>query len=171
MFNSQLNGQNAPTSRKIEWISWEEAVKRNETVPKKFFVDLYTDWCGWCKKMDKTTFVNDSIEAYMSQNYYCVKLDAETRDSIRFQNNVFTFVVLQKMGDRDVGYNTLALSLLDQQMSFPSFVFLTERFERVMISPGFKQPQQLMPELRFVAEEHYKTAKWEDFEKSYRMGQ
>ncbi|MFM2269767.1 MAG: hypothetical protein RL757_3208 [Bacteroidota bacterium] len=166
-FSFTLTAQTAKSGGKIEWISWEEAVKRNETVPKKFFVDVYTDWCGWCKKMDKSTFVNDSVSAYMSENFYCVKLDAERRDTVIFQKNAFTYY---DMGNGK-GFHTLALSLLDQQMSFPSFVYLTEKFERVMISPGFKQPYQIMPELKFVFGENFRTQSWEDFDKKYPKGQ
>ena len=40
---------------KIKWISIEEAEKLNKENPKKIMIDVYTDWCGWCKKMDKDT--------------------------------------------------------------------------------------------------------------------
>jgi thiol:disulfide interchange protein len=33
----------------VRWYTWEEAVKANAVVKKKFFIDVYTDWCGWCK--------------------------------------------------------------------------------------------------------------------------
>ncbi|HLT51685.1 MAG TPA: DUF255 domain-containing protein, partial [Arenibacter sp.] len=50
-------------AQNITWLSWEEAVKLAETEkdPKKIFVDVYTDWCGWCKKMDKDTFQDPKV--------------------------------------------------------------------------------------------------------------
>jgi thioredoxin-related protein len=163
---SVVYAQTTKTNGKIEWISWEEAVRRNETQPKKIFIDVYTDWCGWCKKMDKSTFVTDSVEQYMSANFYCVKLDAERRDTVVFQQNAFVYV---STGD-DKGYHTLAASLLDGQLSFPSFVYLTEKFERVMIAPGFMQPYQIMPQLKFVHGEHFRKESWNDFDKNYPHG-
>ncbi len=145
---------------KINWITWEQAVEANKTTPKKIFVDLYTDWCGWCKVMDKETFTVDSIAEYMSKNYYCVKFNAEQKGAIDFGGQKFEFI---EQGAR--GYHALAAALTDGRMSYPTCVYLTENYERVMISPGYKKPNQIMPELRYTAENAFKTVKWEDFKK------
>jgi thioredoxin-related protein len=148
-------------TEKLEWISWEEAVERNKTAPRKFIVDVYTDWCGWCKVMDRETFTVDSISNYLKTNFYCVKLNAERRDTVYFNNNAFTFV--EQGGGR--GFHTLAASLVDGNLSYPTLVYLTEKYERVMISPGFKRAPQLMPELKYVATQAYMNTSWEDFTK------
>ncbi|MBT8210292.1 MAG: thioredoxin domain-containing protein, partial [Eudoraea sp.] len=66
-------------AQEVQWLTWEEATNlaTTEENPKKIFVDVYTDWCGWCKKMDKDTFQNAEVAAYMSKNFYMVKLDGE----------------------------------------------------------------------------------------------
>ena len=38
----------------LTWISFEQAVELQKKEPRKILIDVYTDWCGWCKKMDKT---------------------------------------------------------------------------------------------------------------------
>ena len=76
-------------AEEIHWITWDEAVKLNASNPKKVFVDVYTDWCGWCKRMDATTFKDPKVVEYISNNYYAVKLDAEQKDDIVFQGNTF----------------------------------------------------------------------------------
>ena len=73
----------------INWVSLQEADSLYQIQPKPFFVDVYTDWCGWCKRMDATTFSNQEIANYLNQNFYAVKLDAETKDSILFKGSVF----------------------------------------------------------------------------------
>ena len=151
-------------SEKITWYSWQQAVELNKTTPKKLLVDVYTDWCGWCKVMDKQTFPNDTVADYLNKYYYCVKLDAEGRDTIRFSNQTFVYITPEKGGGRN-GIHTLAYSLLDGQMSFPTLVYLTEKMERVAISPGYKTPEKLMPELRFTAEEAFRTKTFENFMK------
>ena len=60
----------------INWMSWDDMIseRKTDTVPKKVFIDLYTSWCGWCKRMDATTFKQKAIVEYMNQKYYAVKL-------------------------------------------------------------------------------------------------
>ena len=45
-----------PAAAKIEWLTWDQAVAKMEKEPRKIMVDVYTDWCGWCKRMDASTF-------------------------------------------------------------------------------------------------------------------
>jgi len=142
----------------INWVSWEEAVELNKENPKKIFVDVYTDWCGWCKKMDKSTFVDKEITEYMNEHFYAVKFNAEQKEEIEFNGTTFKFV---KSGRR--GAHELAAALLNNRLGYPSFVLLDEEFARIMVSPGFKKPDQLIKELTFAKEEIYKKQNWEDY--------
>lgn len=144
---------------KIKWYTFEEAVALNEKAPKKMYIDVYTDWCHWCKVMDKKTFTDPKVAAYMNENFYPVKLNAEQKEVIKFQGKDFEWV---EAGRR--GIHMLAYSLLEGKASYPSFVYLNEKYERIMTSPGFKEPAQLMPELKFAAEEHYKTTSWQEYQ-------
>ena len=62
----------------VEWLSWEEALKKSKDEKRKFFVDVYTSWCGWCKKMDKSTFGQQEIAEFLNDNYYPVKFNGRT---------------------------------------------------------------------------------------------
>ena len=79
---------------KIQWMSIEKAYEltQSEENPKKIFIDVYTDWCGWCKRMDKATFQKPEVAAYMNEHYYNVKFNAEQKEDITILNNTFTFV-------------------------------------------------------------------------------
>ena len=156
---AQTETQNSLSN--IEWLSWEDAIERNEKEPKKIFVDVYTDWCGWCKKMDKTTFKNKEVVESLSDGFYAVKFNAEQREEIEFSGSTFKFVP----GGRRGGIHELAVALLDNRMGFPSFVLLDEEMSRIMISPGYKQPAQVLKELDFAREEIYKTTSWEEYNK------
>ena len=70
--------------KKIKWLTWEQMVKLNEKNPKKIFIDFYTSWCGWCKVMDKNTFEDTIVAEIMMKDFYCVKFDAERKDTITF---------------------------------------------------------------------------------------
>lgn len=153
--------QNTATAPPVElkWYTWEEAVALNKTKPKKIFVDVYTDWCGWCKKMDKATFNDPTVAAYLTEHFYPVKLNAEQKADILFNGETFKYV---ETGNGH-GVHTLAYSLLDGQLSYPTVVYINEKYERIMISKGYKETADIMKELRFAAEERYNQTTWEQY--------
>jgi thioredoxin-related protein len=142
----------------IKWMTWDEAIAQNKIKPKKIMVDVYTNWCGWCKVMDRETFTKPEIIQYVTDNYYAVKFNAEQREDIVFDGKTFSFVA-----SGNGGYHSLAASLLDNNMGYPTLVYLTERLERVVISPGFKKPEQLMKELKFTGENAYAKMSWDQY--------
>ena len=148
-----------PQPAPLKWYTWEEAVELNKTKPKKIVIDVFTDWCGWCKRMDRSTFVDEKVMEYMAANFYPVKLNAEQKADIQFNGETFKYVDT----GNGRGVHTLAYSLLDGQMQYPTVVYLNEKYERIMISAGFKEPADLMKELRFSAEEHYNNTSWEQY--------
>jgi len=142
----------------LTWYTWEEAVAANAKEPRKILVDVYTDWCGWCKRMDATTFKDEKVMDYLSKNFYAVKFDAEQKEEIVFDGNTFKF---KPYGRR--GAHELAIALLNGRMSYPSIVYLDESFEIITKSPGYKQADAIMKELRYVGENIYKEQKWEEY--------
>ncbi|RME12056.1 MAG: DUF255 domain-containing protein [Bacteroidetes bacterium] len=161
--NIKSNSNPAPSKgdSAIQWLSWDEAVKANETVKKKFFIDFYTDWCGWCKRMDKTTFTDPAVVKYINENFHPIKFNAEQKEDIVFQGRTFKW----RAGGRN-GVHTLAYELLNGRLGYPSYVYLTPDFERILISPGYKPAPDLIKELEFVAGDHYETTSWDDYKKS-----
>ena len=147
---------------KVKWMSIEEAEKLSKENPKKWMIDVYTDWCGWCKKMDKETFNHPVIAKYLNENYYAVKLNAESRESITFQGTTYKFV---EQGGR--GYQELAVGLLQGKMSFPSIAYLSEELQLLGAIPGYKNPQAMEPLLNFIAEDQFKSQSLEDYQKGF----
>ena len=145
----------------INWMTWDEAVKANQKTGKKIFIDFYTDWCGWCKKMDATTFSDPEVAKYINENFYAVKFDAEQKEDIVFQGTTFKF---QGQGRR--GAHGLAVELLNGRLGYPSYVYLTPTFERILISPGYKPVPDMVKELHFIAEDHYTSTSWEQYKKA-----
>jgi len=142
----------------IQWMSFSQAVAKSEANPKKIFIDVYTKWCGWCKRMDSSTYSDSAVITYMNQNFYAVKLDAETQDTIHFGDKDFVYRTEYKA-------NEIALALLNNQMSYPTSVYLDEKFAMLGPSPGYQTTQQLLPQLKYFAENIYKIKTWEDYRK------
>ena len=160
--NGQLTGDsdkivNEPEG--IQWVSFEEAIKLSEKTPKKLFIDVYTNWCGWCKKMDATTFKEPEVVKFINANFYAVKLNAETKDTIHFRDKEFKYVAEYKA-------NELAISLLSGKMGYPSYVLLDEQFS--LLTPpvqSYLVKEDLMPIITFYGSNIYKTKSWEEFSK------
>lgn len=148
-----LIGQKSPTpeAKSIKWYTWSEAIELQKKQPKKLFIDVYTDWCGYCKKMDASTFVDPEIVDYMNANFYAVKLDAEQEGDIVWNNYTYKFMPGGRKGSHE-----LAIAILNGQMSYPSFAYFDESAKRIRTSPGYKVPDQLMKELKYAKEEIYK---------------
>lgn len=149
----------ATAQAQIEWLTWEEAMARNEKEPKKVLVDVYTDWCGWCKKMDKTTFVDPAIVSYVMENFYAVKFNAEQKADINYKGHTLKFNA--NTGRR--GAHDLAVALLDGRLSFPSIVYLDETGNRISVSPGFKKADTYVNELAFIGGGHYANQSYQEF--------
>jgi thioredoxin-related protein len=155
----------------IEWMSFEEAVKRSEAEKgkKKIFIDVYTDWCGWCKVMDKNTFVDPQIVKLINEKFYAVKFDAEQTGDVNFRGTTFKFVPYGNKGSHQ-----LAMALLNNQMSYPNFVFLDEEFRIVPIIegytslPGYRKPEEFHVFVSFVGGDFYKTVAFQDYQKQYK---
>lgn len=150
------------SAQEVEWLSFEEAVERAEKKPKKLLIDIYTDWCGWCKRMDKDAYANPKIAKYINENFYAVKFNAEQKESIEFDGHTFKFVA---QGRR--GVHELAAALTNNKLSYPTTVFMTEELQIIQPIPGYMNAQSLDPILKYIGGDNYKNTKWAEFQKNY----
>lgn len=148
--------------KEIHWMSFDDAVKLNEKHPKKIFIDVFTEWCGWCKKMDGDTYKDPSIISYINKNFYAVRLDAETADTFHFKDHKF-----YNTKPHTRGYvNELASSLLDGKLGYPTTIYMDENFGRLTYVQSYISATDLMPILKYFAENKYLTMKFDDYKKS-----
>jgi thioredoxin-related protein len=146
-------------SPQIHWMSWEQVQEAQKKNPKKVFVDVYTDWCGWCKRMDADTYENPVIVKYLTDNFYCIKFNAETHDDIMFKGQKYS---------TDGRYNTLATFLMQNRMSFPTIIYMDEELNLINIVPGYMNAKSIEPVLSFHATNSFKTTPWEEYQKNFK---
>ena len=155
-----LNAQETP--EEIQWLSWEEAIEKSEIEPRKIIMEVYTEWCIWCKRMDEKTLQNDSIIKYINENYYAVRFDAEHKDEIEFNGKMYKFV---KSGRN--GYHELAAELLRGRLTFPTVVFMEEDAEVIQSLAGYKSPMQFMQMITYFGENRHRNTPWSTYKKSF----
>ncbi|MGL1886989.1 MAG: DUF255 domain-containing protein [Reichenbachiella sp.] len=147
----------------VKWYTFEEAVALNKKEPKKIFIDIYTDWCGWCKKMDKATFNHPEIAKYLNDNYYPVKLNAEQREDIQFRDKTFKWVESGRNGIHELAY-----SLLNGKMSYPTVVFMDEEFRMLTPVPGYLEVGIFDQIIHYYGENKYLDTPWEEYQSDYK---
>ena len=145
----------------VQWISFSELEAKLKTAPRKVLVDVYTGWCGWCKVMDKKTYANPEVAAYINKNFYAVKFDAEQKTDINFIGQTWEYLPQQKV-------NRLAVDLLQGRMSYPTTVIMGEDLKSANPIPGYLEVPQMEMILKYLAEGHDKTTAWADWQRQFK---
>jgi thioredoxin-related protein len=152
----QPNASATPANTAVKWFTIEEAEKLVAKEPRKLFIDVYTDWCGWCKRMDANTFQVEDVAAYLNAYFYPVKLDAEGKKPITIGGYTYNF-------KPEYRSHELAVKILNGQMSYPTVAYMDETMQPIAIVPGYRTPEELRPILVYIAQDYYKKMDWEKF--------
>ena len=158
-----LLGINGVQSQTIEWMSLAEALEAQKKEPKKIFMDVYTDWCGPCKLLDKNTFQNPDVSNYIRTHYYAVKFNAEGQEEINFFDQTYTN---PKFDPNRKGRNaTHQFTQFLGVKGYPTMVFFSETGDPIMPVVGYQKPQQLELFLKMIKQGDYQVfSSPEDFE-------
>lgn len=160
---AQTVAMDSPEVSPVKWMTFEEAIERSKTEKRKIFIDVYTDWCGWCKVMDKNTFSEPKVAKILNEQFYPVKFDAEQTADVVFNGTTFKFV---PSGNK--GYHQLAAALLNNQLSYPTVVFLDEEFRMIQPLAGYQKAPEFHKIIQFIGEDHYKKTKWDEWQTIYK---
>lgn len=130
---------------RINWINIADAEAAGNIEKRPILIDLYTDWCAWCKVMDKKTYTNKNLAAYVHEKFYAVKINAETRATINWRGRTFNFSQAYKA-------NEFALYVTGGRLSFPTTVIIPADGSAPQAIPGYLKPNELELFLKYYGE-------------------
>lgn len=143
-------------AQEINWMSMNEAIALQKKNPKKIFVDVYTNWCGPCKMLDKNTFSNKDLAAYINKNFYAVKFNAEGDELITMGDKKFTNPKYDpaKASRRNSQHQFAAFMGV---RAYPTMLFLESDGTLINRVASYLGPKQLEVYLKLFGTNDYKT--------------
>lgn len=142
-------------AQEINWVTLNEAIELQKTTPKKIMMDVYTNWCGPCKMLDKNTFHNVDVVKYVNDNYYAVKFNGEGNDEVSLNGNTFTN---PKYNPANANRRNAAHQLTGylQVSAYPTIVFFDEKGGVIAPIRGYQTPPQLELYLKMFKQDDHK---------------
>ncbi|WP_053990999.1 thioredoxin fold domain-containing protein [Mangrovimonas sp. TPBH4] len=154
-------------AQEINWVTLDEALELQKKKPKKIMMDVYTNWCGPCKMLDRNTFHNPDVVDFVNENYYAVKFNAEGNETVNYDGKTFSNKNYDPaLANRRNGVHDLTLYL--KVSAYPTIVFFDEEGKILAPIRGYQKPQQLELYLKlFNSDEHVNMKSQEDFNTYY----
>lgn len=140
----------------IKWMTLSEVEAAMQKKPKKIVVDVYTDWCYWCKRLDKDTYVDQKVIDYINKNYYAVKLNAEGKDPVTYRGKQYSYNSGYKM-------NTVAQQFMQGSNGYPTITFVNEKFEVINVIPGYQNADNFLKTAKYYGDNYYLNTDYETY--------
>jgi thioredoxin-related protein len=141
----------AQETESIKWLKYDDGVKLAAKTNKPMIIDFYTDWCGWCKKMDKTTYVDPNIVKYINKAFVPIKLNAESKEQLNLPD-----------GPKD----GRAVARSFGVSSFPQTWFVESDGKKIDKWPGYATADKFIVVLKFIGDGIYKRQSFVEYQKA-----
>jgi thioredoxin-related protein len=146
--NGVLIAQSKDSSPAIQWNSFDAGMQKAKASHKKVLVDVYTDWCGWCKKMDSEVYSDPGVKDYLSKNFVIIKMNAEGNGKVHYKG---------------LEYSPGQLAAAFGVKGYPATLFMHEDSEPITLLPGYAEASMFRLILSFIAEDQYKKKQFSDY--------
>ncbi len=135
-------------NKELKWLSFSEGLKIAKAEKKKVLIDVYTNWCEWCKKMDEEVYANSAVKKYISSKFVLVKLNAESEAKHTFEGRE---------------YSEMELAYIFGVEGFPTTIFIREDMQPITAVPGYFPADVFMKILTFIGDDYYLKMSFEDY--------
>lgn len=119
----------------VQWVAMAQAEQSNAKQDKMYFIDFTTSWCGWCKKMESTTFADPVVSAILNQYYTPVKFNAEGKDTFTWGGT--KYAPSAAVGSRNATH-PFTRAVLGAKIGYPSFAIFSGQQTLVTILQGYQ---------------------------------
>lgn len=141
----------AGSAAAVEWRDWNAGLSAAAASSRPVLVDVYTDWCGWCRRMDRDVYGRADVARYLSQKFVTIRLNAESSESVTYRG-------------RSMTARSLASSF--DVSGYPTTLFLTSDGEHLVNVPGYVEAGRFLLLLRYVGDGHMERGvRWDEFVK------
>ena len=135
----------------VEWRSWNAGIAEAAATGRPVLVDVYTEWCGWCKRMDRDVYSRADVREYLASHFVTIKLDAESSAPGKYEGRSLT---------------SSGIAQRFRVSGYPTTVFLRANGEHLVNVPGYIPADRFKLMLTYIGEDHIgRGEKWSDFEK------
>lgn len=157
---------NLVAQNKVNWLTINEALALQKKEPKKIIMDVYTNWCGPCKMLDKNTFQNKDVAKYINKHYYAVKFNGEGNTVVKYKEYTFSnkFFDPAKTNKRNSPHQFASYLSV---RAYPTLVFFDEKGDFIAPISGYKSPQILELYLKVFKTNDYKKLDTNEKFKAY----
>lgn len=151
----------------IKWTTFE-TISYKKSPEKLVFVELYTDWCAYCRRMENLTFRDPVIAGYMNKRFHSIRFNAEDRKTIIFNDKEYRF----DPSDTKRGRHQLAKAMMSEsdQQGYPTVVFLDENLNLIQAVPGYITARDFEVIAHYFGDGAYKRQSWAAFKEQYKIG-
>ena len=132
----------------MRWREFGPGLAEAKSTGKTMMVDVYTDWCGWCKRMDRDTFAKPEVQRYLEKSFVPVRMNAEANTSVHYQGEDYTYRDLAT-GFRITGY--------------PATLFLGSDGKHLATAPGYMGASDFLTVLRYFGDGHFKKQTFQEY--------
>jgi thioredoxin-related protein len=132
-------------------LNFEALDSLQKKEPRPMIVFLHAPWCKFCENMKQTTFKSQEVKKILSEEFYFVSFDGESKEDVTFLGNTFKY----KPTGANTGVHELAKQLGTKEgvVSYPTIVFLNEKYEILYQNDGFLSAKKLKKVLDTVIQD------------------